>query len=353
MGSILFHSSKLAQPQANSRDHMFQYDFIRAVSMLFVIAVHALRIIDFHNGISLFYFHVMQAVFFTCNGMFFMMSGKFALSNSKAEWKYYLRKIETIIIPMLLFFCLRTVYQFVTASVSFSWLYFLKNILGGLANTEYWFIFALLGNLLLAPLLGKAFRTWSKKEHVLFIVLGFLHNFFVWICAIFGLPYSYTMILGCWPFYFYLGYSIDHVFKKKHYPWLWLLGGLALAFTVVLKYIGITQYVHDISPVFTVFVISMYYLLYEAATFFSGKIRKAISFVARHSFTVYLCHMMILDTIQGFIPIVSGTSSIISHILLTILTLIGSIGIAAVVDKTIIKWLQLLFRRLVPKRITH
>lgn len=85
MGSILFHSSKLAQPQANSRDHMFQYDFIRAVSMLFVIAVHALRIIDFHNGISLFYFHVMQAVFFTCNGMFFMMSGKFALSNSKAE----------------------------------------------------------------------------------------------------------------------------------------------------------------------------------------------------------------------------------------------------------------------------
>ena len=59
--------------------HLIEFDYIRVIAMLFVIAVHTLAVIDFKDPVSLFYFQLMQIIFFTCNGMFFLMSGKFAL----------------------------------------------------------------------------------------------------------------------------------------------------------------------------------------------------------------------------------------------------------------------------------
>lgn len=101
------HSSKKIMVK---RERVFSYDFIRAVAMIFVISVHSLVVIDFTDQLSFFYFNVMQAVFFTCNGMFFMMSGKFALSKGKVDCAYYFSKFESIIIPMLIFMGIRTVY---------------------------------------------------------------------------------------------------------------------------------------------------------------------------------------------------------------------------------------------------
>lgn len=59
------------QAEGRTQYRLFEYDFIRVVAMVFVIAVHALVVIDFADKFSLFYFNVMQAVFFSCNGIFF------------------------------------------------------------------------------------------------------------------------------------------------------------------------------------------------------------------------------------------------------------------------------------------
>lgn len=69
------------QAEGRTQYRLFEYDFIRVVAMVFVIAVHALVVIDFADKFSLFYFNVMQAVFFSCNGIFFMISGRFALTS--------------------------------------------------------------------------------------------------------------------------------------------------------------------------------------------------------------------------------------------------------------------------------
>lgn len=50
---------------------LFEYDFTRVMAMICVIAVHALVVIDFSDKISLLYFNIMQAIFFSCNGIFF------------------------------------------------------------------------------------------------------------------------------------------------------------------------------------------------------------------------------------------------------------------------------------------
>ena len=83
---------------------LFEYDFTRVMAMICVIAVHALVVIDFSDKISLLYFNIMQAIFFSCNGIFFMISGKFALASRQTYASYYYKKFVTIGVPMLIFF---------------------------------------------------------------------------------------------------------------------------------------------------------------------------------------------------------------------------------------------------------
>ena len=47
------------QAEGRTQYRLFEYDFIRVVAMVFVIAVHALVVIDFADKFSLFYFNVM------------------------------------------------------------------------------------------------------------------------------------------------------------------------------------------------------------------------------------------------------------------------------------------------------
>ena len=328
------------------KNRLFQYDFIRSIAMLFVIAVHALVIIDFSDPVSLFYFHVMQAVFFTCNGMFFMMSGKFALAGAKADLKYYLRKIESIIIPMLVFFLLRSAYeQYVThtSPVGFKQALML-NTLGNLADTEYWFLYVLIGNLFLAPLLGKAFQSFGKKESIIFLVLGLLHHGFSTACTILNLPYAYTLVFSGWSLYFYLGALVEGLFEKKHRLWVYVAAIVALAVTVFLKYRGITVNVHDISPLFTIVVLGAFFALYEAGSRIPEKLQGVFSFVAKHSFSVFLCHMMVLEQVRPLLATVMGPGSIANHLLYTLVTLVGSVLAAVILDNTVIRWLKLAFR---------
>lgn len=55
---------KKFRSEGQTEFRLFEYDFIRAIAMVFVIAVHALVVIDFTDPFSLFYFNVMQTVFF-------------------------------------------------------------------------------------------------------------------------------------------------------------------------------------------------------------------------------------------------------------------------------------------------
>ena len=92
------------QAERRTQSRLLEYDFVRVTAMVFVIAVHALVVIDFAGPFSLLYFNVMQAVFFSCNGIFFMISGRFALTSQQPYTQYYYKKLITIGLPILFFF---------------------------------------------------------------------------------------------------------------------------------------------------------------------------------------------------------------------------------------------------------
>ena len=323
---------QITKEKTSSAGRLLEYDFVRATAMIFVVAVHTLVVIDFSDAVSLLYFHVMQAIFFSCNGMFFIMSGKFALLTKGPYHKYYLKKFTSIVIPMLFYFFVRTIYQAENISGHIL-IQYGKNLLGGLSNTEYWFLYVLLGNLLAAPLLGKAFAGFDSRDSVLFIGLGLLFHAVMTIAAICSVNYGFTYLFGGWSFYFYLGVCADNIVRQNNRKWLWIGAGICLAATVALKYCGIVQYVHDLSPVFTIFTLGMYYLLLEAGRKITAPLfRKIIGYLAKHSFSVYLMHMMILEPLRDRIQPQQGMISIVAHVIFTIVVLLISLGFATIVD---------------------
>ena len=84
------------------KKRLIQYDVIRVMAMLFVICVHVkLKPFASHRYIS----SGLYAVFFTCNGLFFMLSGKFNLSKkfddvSKMK-QFYIKNFKKIVIPFI------------------------------------------------------------------------------------------------------------------------------------------------------------------------------------------------------------------------------------------------------------
>lgn len=321
---------------------VFEYDFIRSVACFFVVAVHCLTIIDFTDASSVFYFQIMQAVFFTGNALFFMLSGKFALKQKSDLGKYYKSKVKSILVPMLVFFFIRTVYEQILGINPYGNIFvgFFKNILGGLNDTEYWFLFELIGNIMLAPLLAKAFAAFSDKEHKLISSLIYIFHIFLFVCSIAGIVFCYKLPFTGWSFYFYLGYSLDYIFKKSNAA-IYICGAVALVITVLLKYQGVIIYVHDLSPIFTVLAIAMYYFLFESSKYLPNFLKAPTSFIAKHSYSIYLCHMMILDTLFSFIPRLMSSVSILYHILLSIVVMGISLLVAFVIDTFVIKFCQM------------
>lgn len=100
-----------------------------------------------HNGLTL--------LFITCNSLFFMLSGKFALASrcetASDYHRYYGKKLTNILVPILVYLFLRSLLEYGGRfwEISF-WKTYVRNVCYGYAGTEYWFLYTLLGLLFYA-----------------------------------------------------------------------------------------------------------------------------------------------------------------------------------------------------------
>ena len=134
-------SAQADAPSAKPRQ--FKYDFVRFVAMTWVIGVHALTVVDTERRLGSWYVVLCQAIFFTANAIFFMLSGKFNLVRRNGEdWRgFYVRKARGILLPVLVLFLIRTGYD-VWPDLGTP-LHFLKTFVLNAADyfdyREYWF----------------------------------------------------------------------------------------------------------------------------------------------------------------------------------------------------------------------
>ena len=113
-----------------------------------------------------------------------------------------------------------------------------------------------------------------------------------------------------------------------------------------------TSNISDVSPIYTILALGVYALL----LFLGDKMKpsKLVSFIAKHSFSIYLVHMMILIPLKNTLPIFPGAPSFLMFIGVTLFVFIASTIAAFLIDTTIVefskKMFDRLFKRFLPKQ---
>lgn len=335
-----------------AEQRLYSYDVVRVVAMVFVVAVHSLAVVDTTSTAGFLFLAVGQAVFFTANALFFMMSGKFNVRECNTDQdlkRYYYKKIRNILLPILILFFIRTLYDLYPhyESALFVGKEYIKNTLGAYNSIEYWFVFTLVGFLLVAPFLAKSFLSMSKFAQKVFLGIGLAYNFCVLIATNFGIPFSWGYLFSGFAFVFFLGVYIDKLFTtKKQIMLLLLIAVASLAITVLFAWNGKIKGIHDISPFYTLIAIAIYLgILY---LFRNAKPSRIVSFMAKHSFSVYLIHMMVLMPISVLVAGDRGFSTMGLYFLVVAVVFFLSLGLAFIVDTFIVKPVQKLFDRVIP-----
>lgn len=288
-----------------------QLDMIRVIAMFFVIGVHCSRkpFSDntlFQTGINNF--------LSSCNGMFFMLSGRFALStkcNTKKDYaNYYINKVCSVVFPMV----------FATAAIEigrdifrngfslnvlkyFKMLY--EFIMNQNAQSHLWFMYPLIGMLLGAPFLAKMLDKMEDWELKLLFAIGIgWYTVSTYLTVDFNIGFSYSgWFLQEFVLYFFAGYFCKRIVNEANKKFWYVLGIAGFLITLFDTYIFPScNHMEILTPAFLLFSIALYLLLQYECKIKSNVLEKIIGSIAKHSYAVYIVHLsMGLGTVRRIV----------------------------------------------------
>ena len=163
-------------PGENMKKRVVRYDFMRVLMSLFVICVHTgfPSFISSNNLLN----NSIRSFLVVCNGVFFMISGKFNLRKnfeSKSDYyNYYTDKFISIIVPYGIISCIlvkivdkpQGIKNFIYLCIQ---AFFSTN-----CQNHFWFMCCLIGMLVSAPFLAKMLNSMKKFELKLLFSIGII-----------------------------------------------------------------------------------------------------------------------------------------------------------------------------------
>lgn len=326
-----------------AKQRYFAYDFIRAVAIIMVVAVHALGEPGLSNA-ARWYDSIMRSILFLSNVLFFMLSGKLNLRvRSDSELPdYYYRKFSRILLPTLVYILLQSTYEQIRyqgAKLGQGLILraFIINSLGDYSGGVHWFIMALFGMLLAAPILAPAVDNITPGRRKAFVVLFLLfvapHILLCRTSHTFTWKYELTSFFGI----FLYGAILDLDRATSIPKWKVALPTLFCILTSAsLLFLGFPHHpVNDNTPMYFISGVGFFVLLYGWSK--EMKPSPAVSYIAKHSFGIYLCHIPLLLLIQPFFSIVPMP---FRHLLVTAVTLLVVLFFVSLVDSVLVGPLQ-------------
>lgn len=328
-----------------AKERNFGLDLVRVMAMVFVVAVHSLCVIDWESRSSGWYALAAYSLFFSANALFFILSGKLNL-RERDESKlgtYYYRKVRAILVPIVIFFLIRSIYDcFPELSFGSVARAFVYGAIGGFANIEYWFMFTLFGFLMAAPFLAPIFAKMGSVAAKVFIGLGIGFHALQFVAENLGYSFGWGYPFEGFIFVFCLGALVNRfVITWRREKILYLVSLTCFVLAVLLKYFGWSVYVHDQSPLYTIYSVGLFVLISKRggalAEAWSAKVKACITKVAEHSFSVYMIHMMVLMPCASWFCGFYGVASIGAQVGLTMVTLALSLALAFIADWLLIR----------------
>lgn len=326
------------------------YEKIRVVAMILTIAVHCSQLIPRHTTTEQYMFDALSSLFYICNGLFFMLSGKFSLSV-KIEtfhdyYRYYTKKLITLIIPILFYMFLRSLYDNGTELIPpYFWKSYIKNVFSNYASNEYWFLYGLVGMVLLAPFLNKMVERLTKPEISLFLSMGLLYNSILTYGPYFNLSFSWSFIFSGWVFYFLLGYFLEKIIDTpKKEKIIFLLGMLSFFISFIQKQFELTNHIHDYAPTYTFMVCAMFFLLKKELHMknnaFHAFLNTLIMKCGKYSFAIYMVHNPVRKFLVDTMHFPVDGNYLLSLFMLIVCTVIVSFLLAFICENTFVRALK-------------
>lgn len=317
-------------------DREFSYDLIRVLAMIFVIGVHLP--LEFTDNIWIF--TIKSAVFLTCNGMFYMLSGKFNLSKkfeiSLDYINFYKKKFVDIIFPFIVWTCFLYLYDSKSSLMNMDLREvgtdFLRTALVINTTNHIWFMYPLMGLLLSTPFLAKLINNLNEKEiHILFGT-GMAWEV-VTVILIDGVanlsnPFS-GWFLESWIFYFTLGGMYERIVNNKKKLKKFIIVGLIMLVLTVLWVIWLpdrSSRAYDLSPAYTLVTMGIFLLVENRISISNKCIKRGITFIAKHSYSIYFVHQLVINWTGYHLRIITGLGGyLIKYMVVIFISLICAI----------------------------
>ena len=347
------------------------YDLLRVVGMLFVIYYHG------HEkpfGGTPLLFHALMVLLAAGNGLFFMMSGRFNLQHrftGPADYReFYAKKAITILFPYVVMSLVFTLWTSLTGQTAEPLRLgnYLRNAFLDLcyrnAATHLWFMYVLIGILVITPFLAKLFQSLKDYELKLFIGLCLCWNMVSTFLVQDGLVYRLlggdpgaiqpgfaydAFILSDWIDAFLFGYFAYRLIRKEMLSRIVAVGMVGFLTEVLGKTFLNDSYKNwdNFAPAYLVFFPMVYSLFVYGWKIRDNAFGKVIGFLAKHSYMIYLVHWYVNISIFEHRLIDTGIIGL-NFILIGAATFAVSLGISIVLNELLFfpvegrltKWLR-------------
>lgn len=296
---------------AGERPMLAHYTLLKILAIFMVMSIHmqdVVTILELGNPTSELLHTAVNTILNTCNGLFFMLSGRFILTSYQGgPGSFYWKRLVKIGLPVLT----ASIFYYIGAhgwptdadyGKTFLWDFMQSHIAGYL-----WFVYALAGFYLAAPFLAVMFRHLGRREH----------SWLLWVTMAYFLVQNYyqirqfEMALTSYPFYswvFYciLGYMLDYLMLTRRQKMGFLLaGGAALAYSCweQLHPLWINPAIYNYSPTMILLCCAAYLAVTSAFSGLKGAPARAVNFIGRYLFFIYLFHGFTQRLLMDHLPL--------------------------------------------------
>lgn len=281
-------------------------DDLRFIATIGVILLHTSagmlpiygKIPDEYWLIGLFY----NAITRFCVPMFVMISGALLLSRTYKTTDFLRRRFVRILLPFLFYATIYLAYHLIIRQLyghhnstieTFDWL---KNKIIGGVSYHFWFVYLILSLYLIIPTLGSWVRNRSEKTILIILFIWFAYN----IIQLFSLKISFlfSQTLN------YIGYLLlGYYLSAKHFRnnnQTKKIGVILFIISYLVTFSMMAIHLPKLNAIYGNFSPTIIFMAIGAYIFFKNTFIKNSywlsirALVCRHSFGIYLIHILIL-----------------------------------------------------------
>lgn len=366
----------MSETAVTRRPRQANWDVLRGLSMLLVVAAHTLPMLPRFQGPRLG--GAVAGFCLVCDPIFFMLSGYFAIRPLRGSLgSYVLRKASSVLVPLVVY---SLVLYVATSWSTLSPGGYLACLLGYLRG-GWWFVPALVPFLLLAPFLHWMLEglddRWIKRLAVLCLALygwGAISHLLVYLAELVERPGLSSLVTigtyfvpteplrGYFPT-FVLGYlyrRLSGVLPERAKRRAACAGLGALVLSTVVSGLGVPQ--DDPNQLWVLAAFGLMFA-FEFIRVPEGAATRAAVWVGKRSFSIYLLHYYLVLGFLGTTSIWAGAAALVSSIplpagvALAVLVVLGvfalTLLVASVLDPLVLTPAQRLFDRLAAAVLTR